>query len=121
MAVAEGGPCLEGPTGATAMEMGECTKLDTTAELRLTRAMKSTRRKSSDSELAELAKRREQKRGELEEMAERIGVRAQMGKPATARMLARIEEMRAEYLAIQQRYERRHASTPARPSGADEF
>lgn len=82
--------------------------------------MKPSRRRTKEDELATLARQREQKRGELEEMAERYQQRAQLGKAATEKLLLRIEEMRAEYLAIRQRYEKRKANAPTpSPEAAD--
>jgi hypothetical protein len=83
--------------------------------------MQTSRRASIESQLAGLAKRREEVRGELAEQAEKIVARAHRGKPATARMLARHEEMRAAYASILRRHELLRAKQPLAPVQDDEF
>jgi hypothetical protein len=83
--------------------------------------MQTSRRASIESQLAGLAKRREEVRGELAEQAEKIAARAHLGKPAAARMLARHEEMRAAYASIHQRHELLRAKQPLAPAQDDEF
>jgi len=83
--------------------------------------MQTSRRASIESQLAGLAKRREEVRGELAEQAEKIAARAHLGKPATARMLARHEEMRAAYASIQRRHELLGAKRPPGLAEDDEF
>jgi len=83
--------------------------------------MQTSRRASIESQLAGLAKRQEEVRGELAEQAEKIAARAHLGKPATARMLARHEEMRAAYASILRRHELLQAKQPLAPVQVDEF
>jgi len=96
-------------------------KLDTVALVVLNRRMETSRRASIESQLAGLAKRQEEVRGELAEQAEKIAARAHRGKPATARMLTRLEEMRAAYASIQRRHELLRAKQPLAPVQDDEF
>ena len=112
---------MAGPTGARAKANLDCTGLDSVGGLGLNHGMQTSRRASIDTQLMALAKRREALRGELAEQAEKIAARAERGKPATARMVARHEQMRTAYLSVQQRYEFLQAKEPAKPVVGDDL
>lgn len=121
LALAEGGPGLAGLTGARAKEELGRRGLDSVGGLGLNHGMQTSRRASIDTQLTALAKRREALRGELAEQAEKIATRAERGKPATARMVARHEQMRAAYWSVKQRYELLQAKEPAKPVVGDDL